>query len=361
MFTHNTHQYYQQIMHVFSFMVALRPLLMNLLILILLTAAQACQESPVDAGISPAASKTSDFLFFNQKDDMAALGYMQTDGSHREMLTAYRTGMKKITVSPRFDVAYQVEENGEDSIFLVESDGRNNRFLVDGREPSWSPDGKELLCIRQNEIVSVTIETGAETTLRKVMEGRPHILSYSPNGDWIGFVVRKEDEDELWVMNSDGSHLRKIGGIDPIAGREFPWAFNGYGIYAVKYGDVFIYSPIIPAEGQGHRSQRPVILGTTVSRMRNPLPSPDGRILLLEAGNVETPDIYLFDLQKQDVRKVHTASGPISRPQFTRDGRHVIFSEDGPNSITTVIATEDLAVHHPMRSYQDRDPVWIQQ
>ena len=82
------------------------------------------------------------------------------------------------------------------------------------RYPSWSPDGSRIAFADIGEIGTVNADGTGETT---ILSGRREVwdLAWSPNGERIAFI---EDDgtditiqEELFMMNADGSGVRRLG------------------------------------------------------------------------------------------------------------------------------------------------------
>ena len=82
------------------------------------------------------------------------------------------------------------------------------------RYPSWSPDGSKIAFADIGEVGTVNADGSGETT---ILSGRREVwdLAWSPNGQRIAFI---EDDgtditiqEELFMMNADGSGVRRLG------------------------------------------------------------------------------------------------------------------------------------------------------
>lgn len=128
-------------------------------------------------------------------------------------------GSIQTVLSPDGSSIVMISETNELYILNLESRERsrltnNNRIE---REPSWSPDGTELVFWMS----STETEPGGIYRIKKDGTGlRPVFTSgfsfmprWSPDGERIAFAYAESGEDlssALWVMNADGSMAREL-------------------------------------------------------------------------------------------------------------------------------------------------------
>jgi TolB protein len=118
-------------------------------------------------------------------------------------------------------------------IYVINADGSGFARLTNGagreKQASWSPDGKKIAFISDrdgNDEVYVMAAsdgaapdgTGAGGSEPTRLTDSPEDDSYptwSPDGRCLAFVSRRGDAWELYIMNADGSGLRKlVGSVD---------------------------------------------------------------------------------------------------------------------------------------------------
>lgn len=93
--------------------------------------------------------------------------------------------------------------------------------FADGVEPCWSPDGHYLAFVREGEIYIVDREGDNE---RFLTAGR--FPDWSPDGERIAFHDSADGDNEVFVINVDGSERRKL--TDNEQHDEFPrWMGDG--------------------------------------------------------------------------------------------------------------------------------------
>jgi serine/threonine protein kinase len=136
--------------------------------------------------------------------------------------------------------------------YMVRSDGSDvhplgpqfpERFPF-ARVTSWSPEGTHLACEvvarggRKQTLAIATIDTeaGRATDVRllgEVPSGNPECARWSPDGRFIAYEAVTEGSWDLWIMERDGTHSRRLTS-DPGNERTPVWSPDGRFLYFVK-------------------------------------------------------------------------------------------------------------------------------
>jgi Tol biopolymer transport system component len=205
------------------------------------------------------------------------------------------------------EIAY--ESNGR--IYLLRADGVTTTDLGPGREPAWSPDGRQIAFTGNAGSSGLSVFEGDAVIYVMNADGSgrrqlTHPTSYygasqptwSPDGRKIAFVQPSSEEDDsrapgaLFVMNADGSAqtrvLRTLTGCSiTCAGISNPtWSPDGtriaYSIWGRKSyhasGDVFV----VNANGSGESG----LASTREMFEDRPSWSPDGRRVAFAASPI---------------------------------------------------------------------------
>jgi Tol biopolymer transport system component len=117
-------------------------------------------------------------------------------------------------------IAYAMSRGvvNEYEIFLMDSDGKNNRQISQGMlgiggSIDWSPDGRYILIyagpVGDKDIFRIELSSGEVTQLTD--GGNNAAATYSPDGNFIAFnSLRNNDQADIYVMNADGSVQRRL-------------------------------------------------------------------------------------------------------------------------------------------------------
>jgi len=85
-------------------------------------------------------------------------------------------------------LAYTAKPAGPGVISLVRADGRRHRIVDEGWKPAWSPGGRLIAYVHDQEVRVVDLETGARRTLVSDSRGVTS-LAWSPAGDAIAYIT----------------------------------------------------------------------------------------------------------------------------------------------------------------------------
>jgi TolB protein len=145
-------------------------------------------------------------------------------------------------------LAFEGDDGKTDGLYLMNADGTGFRLLADGGPPVWSPDGSRILFTMRSDLYTIAPD-GTVTTQLTNAPGWDDQPSWSTDGSRIAFVRGDGGVNSVLVMAADGSDPHQV--------------FQQKGVYP-----------------------------------HQPLWSPDGRQLLLEAETATVHgnyDLYLVD------------------------------------------------------------------
>jgi TolB protein len=236
-------------------------------------------------------------------------------------------------------VAYDIVK-GE--IWLVRSDGTGRRRLtMDGSEPAWSPDGRQLAFAREDGIYVVSADGSGEKRVVRT-EGHTASPSWSPDGRRIAFI----QDFDLWVVGADGSDARHMSlgrDADGVA-----WSPNGRELALVRRADI----QLIDADGRV-MSQ---LTRNSVSES-DPAWTPDGRSVAFTS----EPDteIFVTDPAGRHRRQLTRNEADDHSPTWSPDRTQLAFVSErrGPAELFVMKSTGS-GQHVVGRTTGVHDPAW---
>jgi dipeptidyl aminopeptidase/acylaminoacyl peptidase len=230
------------------------------------------------------------------------------------------------------------DDDWASSLWIMKSDGSKNRFLVDGSDARWSPDGTRIVFLAKGEpegnqvFVRWMDAEGATSQITRLHE-RPSNLRWSPDGASIAFTMQVPDEDTWKIdMPKPPKGVKWTEAPRIIESMHYRQDRRGY------YADAFTHVFVVPADGGTPRQitkgrwnvgARPEGLAFAVGLDW----TPDGRHLVFDGLRDENVDgryrethLYAVDVQSGDIRQITTTRGPWGNPRVSPDGKRIAFT-----------------------------------
>lgn len=147
------------------------------------------------------------------------------------------------------------------SIYVMDADGTHLRQLTTGAnprdsDPAWSPDGTRIVFSRllddgHSRLFVVHIETGAVAQLTDDATYQDQDPDWSPDGTRIAFMRNADSFPSIYVIDADGTNLRRLVQMRPAADSAPAWSPDGTQIAFVRdedqEGDYNLY--VMDADG----------------------------------------------------------------------------------------------------------------
>ena len=231
-----------------------------------------------------------------------------------------------------------LEDKWESALWLMNSDGSHNRFLVKGASAVWSSDGNRIAYLADGEPKGTQIfvrwmdTEGASTQITRVVES-PADIKWAPDGKSLGFsqFVAKKSPWEI-SMPSPPSGAKWTDA--PRIVQQLHFRQDRRGFTDPGYRHMFVVS----ADGGTPRqiTKGDWSVGARFDVLDGPVGwdwTPDGRSIVVEGMNDSTADlnyrnanIYLVDLAGRGVRKLTEQAGVWTSPTVSPDGRRIAFT-----------------------------------
>lgn len=222
----------------------------------------------------------------------------------------------------------KLNDRWESSLWIMDADGGRNRFLVNGANARWSPDGTRIAYLAPGEPTGSQIHVrwmdaeGAVTQVTRVTEA-PADHEWSPDGRTIAFRMNVPMKEQWSVAI-------------PPAPRGAKWVEAPYIVEKLAYrrdrvgftDQGFRQLFVVPSDGGTARqlTEGPYEHGA-------PTWTPDGRALVFSALREADADwrwreseIYAVQVTDRTVRQLTTRKGPDANPTVSPDGRWIAYT-----------------------------------
>ena len=234
-----------------------------------------------------------------------------------------------------------VEDRSTKEVYFADYDGFNVRRVTITRtlnnNPAWSPNGRAIAYTAWRPYMDVVVSYIYEGRLDLPGNGTANVQNWlpawSPDGSRLAFTSSRDGQPEVYVMNADGSNVRRLTnhpGIDTSP----TWSPQGHQLAFVsdRSGAPQIY--VVGVNGTGLRRI------TFESHCDRPTwsPAPYNEIAY-SSQTGPGHDIKVVDLATNEVRQLTFGLGTNESPSYSPNGRHVAFSstrESGNKQIWVV-------------------------
>lgn len=184
--------------------------------------------------LSPDAEK----LYFITANMDMNLYVVNSDGSGLVQITTLPVSSNSVKFSPRGNlIAYlepsQYPNHRGTKLFISNTSGTYKRLLKDsiqdGGSVDWSNDGKKIvfhyLVFDINASAKIGVVDTANSNFNELANG--YCPVWSPSGSKICFVNSNGSNNELYLMDQDGSNITSVSNIPGISPYSIKWSKEG--------------------------------------------------------------------------------------------------------------------------------------
>jgi TolB protein len=275
----------------------------------------------------------------------------------------------------RTKLAFSTDRDGErmkgptgardiSNIWIADYDGANEKRVTVTKSlditPAWKPDGRALAYTSYRrgfaDIFVSFIFEGRMTNPAKGSDGVNNYLpAWSPDGSKLAFMSSRDGNPEIYVMNSDGSNMRRL--TNHPGGDATPtWSPTGTQIAFTsdRSGQPQIY--IMNVDGTDLRR---ISTGTNHADRPTWSPAPFNEIAFTGRSSAAGYDIFVYDFSRGTSVTITDGRGSNESPAFAPNGRHLAFtsSRSGKYQIFT-IARDGKDLRQITRTGENRFPHW---
>jgi dipeptidyl aminopeptidase/acylaminoacyl peptidase len=263
----------------------------------------------------------------------------------------------------------KINDQWKTSLWIMNTDGTRNRFLLDGSDAKWSPDGTRIAYVTRGEpngsqvFVRWMDAEGAVSQLTHLTEN-PSGLEWSPDGKWIAFTMLVPARDD-WKIAMPAAPKGAKWVEPPRIVQKLNYRRDRQGY--VEDGNTHIF--VLSADGGG--TPRQVTTGNFNDGAFRWMP--DGKRIVfsgLREADAEyawrESEIYSVDVATGAVAQLTHRKGPDGQPTPSPDGKMIAYTGFDSTSDTWVdsklyVMNADGSNSHVISGTFDRSPqglVW---
>lgn len=196
------------------------------------------------SGVFPCFSPMGDYLISNDKTagiHHNKIMQMNAAGNHRSILfgDSIKSALAPVYSRQGNKIAFgfgrffqSVHGAAVADIAIINKDGTHLKILTDGKGnygfPSWSPDGKKIVCRAATDsnkgLLIIEVETGKTTAL--TTNSHDNFPGWSPKGDLIAFTRKVDNNFDIYTIKPDGSDVKRLT-TDPGNDAHCAWSSDG--------------------------------------------------------------------------------------------------------------------------------------
>ena len=258
-------------------------------------------------------------------------------------------------------IAYIVKQGPRYELRVADADGQNAQSILISPEPimspAWSPDGTRMAYVSfQNKkpiLFVQNLSANKQPAPVANYRGSNSAPAWTPDGKQLAAVLTKDGGSQIYLMNADGTNLRRItfsGGIDT----EPFFTPDGQSIYFTsdRGGSPQIYR--MPVSGG-----EAVRISFEGDYNVSPRVSPDGKTLAYISRVSGRFQLMAMDLESKQIQTLTDGQRDES-PSFAPNGRIILYASDVENRGVLAAVSSDGRFKQRLgiQAADVREPSW---
>jgi len=271
-----------------------------------------------------------------------------------------RTKLAFVSDRNRERLGGTVENRQVKEIYIADYDGANQRRITVSRQlnanPAWSPDARALAYTTWRPNPDILVSFIYQGVLQNPTKGTGtnYLPIYSPDGTRIAFMSGRDGNSEIYVMNVDGSNVRRLTN-HPASDATPTWSPSSAQIAFTsdRSGPPQIY--VMGADGSNVRR----LSGDESYADRATWSPPPFNEIAFSARTGSGFDIKIYDIAAGQTRQITFGEGSNESPAYSPNGRHLAFTSTraGGTQVFT-IGRDGRNLRQLTREGNNQTPAW---
>jgi TolB protein len=279
----------------------------------------------------------------------------------RQLRGVARTKLAFVSDRNQDRLSDTIEKRDVKEIYTSDYDGANQRRITVSRQlnlnPSWSSDARILAYSSYRPHPDIYLSYIYQGLMQNPTKGvgTNYMPVFSPDGRQIALMSARDGNNEIYVINADGSNLRRLTN-HPAADSTPTWSPSGEQIAFTsdRTGSPQIY---IMRAADGSNVQR-ITFDESWADRATWSRAPYNEIAY--SGRTGAGfDIKVYDVATRQIRQITSGEGSNESPSYSPSGRHLAFTSTryGSTQVFT-IGRNGRGLRQITRAGNNQTPAW---
>jgi formylglycine-generating enzyme required for sulfatase activity len=155
-------------------------------------------------------------VFVSDRSGVLKIWRMQASGKDPKQVTRG----PEPEADPRFSpdgkrILYTSLRGGFPEVWLMDRDGADPRFITKGSQGAWSPDGRSIVFIRDNQAYLRDLASARERRITPDSWERCGVPAWSPDGNRIAVASRHSEAIGIYLLDPQGKEVGTLQAGEP--------------------------------------------------------------------------------------------------------------------------------------------------